>query len=307
LACKGGEQRGANRWMCLSTSPLLMGAEVPVVDNARCDERGDPGSHLCRVLAADPVDACAGDSGGPLMVRDERGYVQVGLVSGGTLCVDDGERFSTYTRVSAYEDWIRATMAGETEVADLRVYPDFSLPATFYADEQIVTGFTPDPIDYPACRPAAICEAERCRWRLLSPVSSPRRPMCASPMRRATQYPLRFFVEGQRRYDAADQPARWPPGCCNDDRVEGDLNPEIVFRPALDRPVRHLGRYLPAYRCVGRFSAGDTAGERAGLTQGQNRSEELIGPLCPNLLTSEDLDSIVKWPQAARHHTSLNG
>jgi secreted trypsin-like serine protease len=112
------------------TSPLLLGAEVPVVDNARCDERGDPEA-ICAGYRSRPVDACAGDSGGPLMVRTRDGYVQVGLVSGGTLCVDEGERFSTYTRVSAYEDWIRATMAGETEVADLRVYPDFSLPATF--------------------------------------------------------------------------------------------------------------------------------------------------------------------------------
>lgn len=214
-----------------ATSPILLGAEVPVVDNARCEEAGD-GEVICAGYREAMVDACAGDSGGPLHVRTRQGYVQVGLVSGGTLCVDEGERFSTYTRVSPYQEWIRATMAGETEVADLRRFPDFSLEATFF-DENLVTGFSPDPIDFPL-------QAGGNLWA--GDVDSACNGFVAeAPDVRITyeagnQYPLRFYVEGDADTTLLiNQPnGEW---YCNDDRVDGDLNPEIVF----DRPV--TGQY----------------------------------------------------------------
>ncbi len=209
------------------TSPVLLGAEVPIVDNERCGERGDPEA-ICAGFRSRPIDACAGDSGGPLHVLTRQGYVQVGLVSGGTLCVDEGERFSTYTRVSAYEDWIRATMAGETEVADLRRFPDFYLPATF-ADDDIVAGFTPDPIDYPL---------QAGGYLVASDVDSACAGFVAeAPDVRITyeagdQYPLIFYVEGSADTTLLiNQPdGQW---FCNDDRRDGDLNPEIVFNQPL--------------------------------------------------------------------------
>lgn len=213
------------------TSPVLLGAEVPLVDNALCEERGDD-EVICAGFRQAMVDACAGDSGGPLHVRGRSGYVQVGLVSGGTLCVDEGERYSTYTRVSPYQEWIRATMAGETEVADLRIYPDFALDPTFF-DENLITGFTPDPIDYPLQAGGDI-------WA--NGVDSSCAGFVAeAPDVRITyeagnEYPLRFFVEGREDTTLLiNQPdGQWS---CNDDRVEGDLNPEIVF----DRPM--TGQY----------------------------------------------------------------
>lgn len=205
------------------TSALLLAAEVPIVRNARCDEDDDPEA-ICAGYRDEMIDACAGDSGGPLHAQTRDGYVQIGLVSGGTLCVEDGERFSTYTRVSAYEEWIRATMAGETEVADLRRFPDLSLPATFF-DEQIVSGFTPDPVEYPL---------QAGGYLVASDVDSACAGFIAeAPDVRITyeagdDYPLRIFVEGDADTTLLiNQPdGEW---LCNDDRVEGDLNPEILF------------------------------------------------------------------------------
>ena len=219
---KGGPS-SVQRLEVFGTSAVLMGAEVPLVDNERCNERGDPEA-ICAGYFTDLIDACAGDSGGPLHVRDERGYVQVGLVSGGTLCVDDGERFSTYTRVSAYEDWIRATMAGEMPVAELRVYPDYSLPATFY-DESIVTGFTPDPIEIPL-QAGGYLEASNAVDGCAGFVAEA--PDVRITYEAGNTYPLRVFVEGQADTTLLiNQPdGQW---LCNDDRSEGDLNPEIYF------------------------------------------------------------------------------
>lgn len=204
------------------TSPLLLGAQVPLVDNARCEEDGDPEA-ICAGYRDELIDACAGDSGGPLHVRDGAGYAQIGLVSGGTLCVDDGERFSTYTRVSAYEEWIRATLAGETEVADLRRFPDFALEPTFF-NEDIAAGFSPDPLSYPlqaggdlvasdvdgACA-GFVAEAPDVRLTY-----------------EAADYLLRIYVEGDADTTLLiNQPdGQW---LCNDDRSDGDLNPEIIF------------------------------------------------------------------------------
>lgn len=222
VGTKGGESV-TQTLDVFATSPLLLGAEVPLVDNARCDEGGDPEA-ICAGYREAMVDACAGDSGGPLHVSTREGYVQVGLVSGGTLCVDDGARFSTYTRVSAYQEWIRATMAGETEVADLRVFPDFSLPATFF-DEDIVNGFTPDPVDYPLQAGGDLFASgvlDGCAGFVAEA------PDVRITYEAGDQYPLRVFVEG--RSDTTlliNQPdGQW---LCNDDRVEGDLNPEIFF------------------------------------------------------------------------------
>jgi secreted trypsin-like serine protease len=205
------------------TSALLLAAEVPIVRNARCDEDDDPEA-ICAGYRDEMIDACAGDSGGPLHARTRTGYVQIGLVSGGTLCVDDGERFSTYTRVSAYQEWIRATLAGETQVADLRRFPDFSLDATFF-DEEIVTGFTPDPMEFPL---------QAGGYLLASDVVDGCAGFVAeAPDVRITyeagdEYPLRVFVDGQADTTLLiNQPdGEW---LCNDDRVEGDLNPELYF------------------------------------------------------------------------------
>lgn len=139
------EERGTSavptQW---DTSRVLLGAAVPIVQNGLCDSSaGD--SIICAGFREAVADACRGDSGGPLHGYDPQGYVQVGLVSGGTYCHQDGDHYGTYTRVSAYSDWIAATMAGQTPQVDLRAdAPDYTLPPTF-GMVQLGTGFQPDP------------------------------------------------------------------------------------------------------------------------------------------------------------------
>jgi secreted trypsin-like serine protease len=67
-----------------------------------------------------PRDSCQGDSGGPLVrVGGDNCPIQVGLVSyGPTKC--GVTRPSVYTRVSAYNAWIRSVIGAETQVVEVR-------------------------------------------------------------------------------------------------------------------------------------------------------------------------------------------
>ncbi|MEM6713108.1 MAG: serine protease [Pseudomonadota bacterium] len=254
---KGGESVVETREV-FETSPLLLGASVPIVANRLCDEDGDTET-LCAGFEDVRVDACAGDSGGPLHVQTATGFVQVGIVSGGTLCVDEGERFSTYTRVSAYAEWIRATLAGETEVADLRRFPDFSLEATFF-DEEIVTGFTPDPVRY-ALQAGGSLSVGHITDTCAGFVADA--PDVRITYEAGDDYPLRFFVEGSADTTLLiNRPdGEW---LCNDDRVEGDLNPEIF----LGRPM--TGQYDI---WVGTYEDPDALGEFPEVVLGVSELE----------------------------------
>ena len=57
---------------------------------------------------SDGKDSCYGDSGGPLVATDEEShYVQIGVVSWGLGC-GRADFEGVYTRVSAFEPWLRA-------------------------------------------------------------------------------------------------------------------------------------------------------------------------------------------------------
>lgn len=62
----------------------------------------DESAILC-AKGDDGVDACTGDSGGPLLLADSS--IQVGVISSGSGC--DGRLPTVYSRISAGEDWIR--------------------------------------------------------------------------------------------------------------------------------------------------------------------------------------------------------
>ncbi|MBK9178054.1 MAG: cell wall-binding repeat-containing protein [Acidimicrobiales bacterium] len=96
----------------------LQQVSMPILPDAQCAAQlgpeFNPVADLCAgVVGAPPtpgIDACFGDSGGPLFVDAGGGsWVQVGLVSYGPTC---GYSPSAYTRISTYRAWIDATMAG---------------------------------------------------------------------------------------------------------------------------------------------------------------------------------------------------
>jgi secreted trypsin-like serine protease len=93
---------------------VLHYVELPLVANAVCAATGQPGlsaAQICAGLAEGGVDACQGDSGGPLVVSDGAGgFVQVGIVSYGVGCAAP-DNYGVYTRVSAYNAWIGATIS----------------------------------------------------------------------------------------------------------------------------------------------------------------------------------------------------
>ncbi len=95
---------------------VLQQALIPFVDSAQCQDRlgldFDPASMLCAgVLSSAPgkndgVDACFGDSGGPLMLQTGSGWKLAGLASWGLACVSD-RYWGVYTRASSFIDWIK--------------------------------------------------------------------------------------------------------------------------------------------------------------------------------------------------------
>ncbi|XP_023031140.2 trypsin [Drosophila willistoni] len=95
----------------------LQQAPVPVLNNRTCAAiyLVIAISQMCAGYLQGGIDACKGDSGGPLICSDQLS----GIVSWGVGCADAGYP-GVYTNVSYYIDWIRATNAS----FDYSVYLD---------------------------------------------------------------------------------------------------------------------------------------------------------------------------------------
>ena len=113
----------------------LRQAELPLVDRGTCHSAYSPygydvTSHmLCAGYSLGGIDACSGDSGGPLLVQDKltRRWVQVGLVSWGGDCGQAGF-FGVYTDVGQFVEWIDGHIMSSPNVAnDNTVVNDNSL------------------------------------------------------------------------------------------------------------------------------------------------------------------------------------
>jgi secreted trypsin-like serine protease len=110
----GPQQEMTDKWQY----PLkLHEVEINAMDNDSCNEAFKPvhlsvaPSEVCAMVKGTTKDSCQGDSGGPLMVEADApgGYLQVGVVSWGTMC---GNKVtpSVFARVSSFNDWINDTM-----------------------------------------------------------------------------------------------------------------------------------------------------------------------------------------------------
>jgi secreted trypsin-like serine protease len=92
-----------------SYSDVLRQVSLPIVSNQTCDSsyRGSITENmLCAGYVEGGKDACAGDSGGPLMVpQPGGGWVQAGIVSWGYDCALPNY-YGVYTRISRFTHWI---------------------------------------------------------------------------------------------------------------------------------------------------------------------------------------------------------
>lgn len=96
----------------------LQRAQVPLVATAACRQRyADYGltlapTMICAGYETGGIDACTGDSGGPLLLWDNRQqrWLQIGIISWGSGCAEAGI-YGVYTQVSSFTEWIKTTIA----------------------------------------------------------------------------------------------------------------------------------------------------------------------------------------------------
>ncbi|CAG4948952.1 unnamed protein product [Parnassius apollo] len=128
--CLPGASAEPGRWCSVSGwglqaestetfAPTLRAAEVPLMDLETCRKNQVLGgrqqpildSMICAGILSGGVDACRGDSGGPLACQADGRWQLHGVVSWGSGCARRA-RPGVYTRVASYTNWIRQTAAG---------------------------------------------------------------------------------------------------------------------------------------------------------------------------------------------------
>ncbi len=102
---------------------FLYEAHLPIADQEECKKiypRAD-NFHL-QVCAGykegEGVDACKGDSGGPLMIRIGKKWKLIGLTSYGRGC---GKTFGVWTRVSKFKTWINSVITSSSRAYKVKI------------------------------------------------------------------------------------------------------------------------------------------------------------------------------------------
>ncbi|KAG8552640.1 hypothetical protein GDO81_004619 [Engystomops pustulosus] len=111
-------------------SQTLKSSSVQLISQDICQSPDYYGKLITNNMfcAGDPewkVDACKGDSGGPLICQHNEQMVLYGVISWGDNCAKKNKP-GVYTRVTNYMKWIQDTMAGDNNVRsnDVTVSPD---------------------------------------------------------------------------------------------------------------------------------------------------------------------------------------
>lgn len=89
-------------------SSALNVIKVPLVDSDACRRQmthNVTANMLCAGVVGQRMDACEGDSGGPMVTLYRHTWFLLGLVSWGEGC-GDLDKLGIYTKVSNYLDWI---------------------------------------------------------------------------------------------------------------------------------------------------------------------------------------------------------
>jgi hypothetical protein len=116
-------------------SDVLRQVELEILGDEPCDDLYDGDIHhksmICAIGKKEGGDACAGDSGGPLLVlgKDGGDDVQVGVVSfGGSKCGDPNQP-GVYADVAFVKEWIDSTIcqhSSKQEDCDITVDTDIA-------------------------------------------------------------------------------------------------------------------------------------------------------------------------------------
>ncbi|MCP4682123.1 MAG: serine protease [Desulfobacterales bacterium] len=148
----------------------LLQVSVPIVTNEECRRAEDTNGYgatitdnmVCAGLIAGGRDSCFGDSGGPLMITDGAGWMQVGIVSFGPSngCALPGA-YGIYTRVSRYTDWITQNICPASGIPagpDIDVNVNGNKVSLSFDPVQGATGYQLYYAPYPAATPVGVID-----------------------------------------------------------------------------------------------------------------------------------------------------
>ncbi|XP_067000257.2 uncharacterized protein [Anabrus simplex] len=95
---------------------ILHEAQVPIVNTEECRDVYEDylitGNMFCAGYKRGRMDSCAGDSGGPLLCRENHRWTVFGITSFGEGCGKKG-KYGIYTRLPNYVKWIQRVIRGD--------------------------------------------------------------------------------------------------------------------------------------------------------------------------------------------------
>ncbi|CAL4228541.1 unnamed protein product, partial [Meganyctiphanes norvegica] len=107
---------GITSWFSYLPSHVLMEVDIPTITNEKCDKIYSgfkiKDNMICAGYDDRGTGGCLGDSGGPLLTKEDEHYTQIGILSFATdrMFSNPGCRAATgYTRVNSVLDWIEET------------------------------------------------------------------------------------------------------------------------------------------------------------------------------------------------------